>query len=65
MYKRTTSLQEVEARIGRKWKVSQRASKPREMVQEYFAQEKVPMQVQNEQQASAPSDNVGRSSQEE
>jgi hypothetical protein len=35
------------------------------MVQEYFAQEKVPMQVQNEQQASAPSDNVGRSSQEE
>lgn len=55
MYKRDTSLQEVEIRIGWKWKAYQRASKLREMAQEYFVQDKAPMKIVEEekQQVSA------------
>lgn len=43
MYKRVISLQEVEAKIGRKKEASQRVSNPREMTHQNFVQVEAPM----------------------
>lgn len=49
-YKRSITLQEVEAKLGRKQKDSQRVNKPRDMMHENFAQEEVPMQIAGEEE---------------
>ena len=43
VYKRAISLQEVESKIGRKRKASQRVNKPREIAHEDFLHGKYPL----------------------
>ena len=47
-YKHGIALQEVEAKLRKKKKASQRVSKPREMTREIFSHEGAPIQVANE-----------------